>query len=396
MRQLKEYIRQANKEQLLYYIAFSLIIADAFIQTTMFNILPQIPDAIRCAGYLIMFFKIVKYQRQNPKLFLTLVGVIGAALMIGNLSGSYSMIFGLTMITIGAINVPFKKIAKDYFFITFILLTITIICSLTGVVENLQYTYEVGRGVRNSFGIVYPTDFASHVLFIMLSFMIAYEERLNIFHSVLGIAIAAVVYFFCNTRVDCVCMVLVCVGIPVIKILKKKNVPALLKKICAQICTWSMPIAAAVMIFLTAVYTSSSPLLSRLNQLINNRLSLGREGFDRYPITLFGQSVEMVGAGGSTTPRDNYFFLDCSYMYCLLKFGIIMTLLIIAAYVFIGIRYKHSGLILWVIAITALNCMIAHHLPDVAYIFFTAAVFAKTDAPSENRGTADPEVPHPT
>ncbi len=364
-------------------------------RTSMFYILLQILDVTECVGYLIMFFKIVKYQRENLKLFLALVGIIVASVLIGSLSSSYRMILSLTMITIGAINVPFKKIAKEYFFITFILLAVTIICSLTGVIENLQYTFEAGRGVRNSFGIVYPTDFASHVLFTMLSFMIAFEEKLNIFHSALGIVIAVVVYFFCNTRVDCVCMVLACVGIPVIKVLKKKKVPAILKKICAQICTWSMPIAAVVMIFLTAVYTSSSPLLSRLNQLINNRLSLGREGLDRYPITLFGQHVNMVGAGGSTTPSSDYFFVDCSYMYCLLKFGIIMTLLIIAAYVFIGMRYKHSGLILWFIAITALNCMIAHHLPDVAYIFLTAAVFAQTDAPSKDHGSANSEALRP-
>lgn len=395
MLRLKEYIRQADKERLLYYIAFFLILSGAFLRTTMFNILSQFSEIMEGAGALIIFLKIIRYQRENLKLFLSLVGVIGFALLVGFLSNSYRMIFSLTIITIGAINVPFKKIAKEYFWISFIMLTFTIICSLTGVIENLQYTLEVGRGIRNSFGIVYPTDFASHVLFIILSFMIAYEEKLNIFYSALGIVIAAVVYFFCNTRVDCICMVLACVGIPIIKALKKKNVPAGLKKICARICTWSMPAAAAVMIFLSAIYTPSSPLLFRLDKIINGRLSLGREGFDQYPVTFFGQSVDLRGAGGYTAQRDDYFFLDCSYMYCLLKFGIIMTLLIIAAYVIIGMRYKHSGLILWFIAITALNCMIAHHLPDVAYVFFTAAVFAKIDAPSENHGSADHEALRP-
>ncbi len=390
MRQIKEYIQQANVERLLYYIAFFLIITCAFMRTTMFGKSPLITDTLEDIGILIIFLKIVKYQRTNRKLFLALAGIIGIAMLVGTLSSSYSMILSLTMITIGAINVPFKKIAKEYFYITFILLTVTVICSLTGVIENLQYTFEIERGVRNSFGIVYPTDFASHVLFIMLSFMIAYEEKFNIFYSVIGIVIAAAVYFFCDTRVDCVCMILVCAGIPVIKALKGKNIPALLKKICAQICTWSMPIAAAVMIFLTAIYTPSSPL-SKLDQIINGRLAWGREGFNRYPVTLFGQYVKMVGAGGSTTFRSDYFFVDCSYIYCLLKFGIIMTLLIIAAYVFIGMRYKHSGLILWFIAITALNCMIAHHLPDVAYVFFTAAVFAQIDASAKDPGSTDPK-----
>ena len=66
-------------------------------------------------------------------------------------------------------------------------------------------------------------------------------------------------------------------------------------------------------------------------------------------------------------------------MYSLLKFGVIITLLLVFAYVIMGIRFKHKGIMLLVIAITALNCMIAHHLPDVAYVIFTAFIFAKSD-----------------
>lgn len=384
MEKLKKYINNADKESLLYYISFFLIAAGAFMRTTMFGISPLILDVMEFGGFLVMFIKIVKYQRENTKLFLALLGIIGIAALVGSVSSDYRMMLSLAMITAGSVNVPFKKIAEEYFFIAVILLAVTVICSLTGVIENLQYVAE-DRGVRNSFGIVYTTDFAAHVLFIMIAFAIAYEEKLNAFHSVLGIAAAVVVYIFCKTRVDCICMVLVCIGIPAVKILEKRNVPSLPKKICAQICTWSMPIAAAVMIFISAVYTPSSSLLTKLDRIISGRLALGREGFERYPVTLFGQYVKLAGWGGSTEPKSDYFFLDCSYIYCLMKFGIIMTLLIIAAYVFIGMRYRHSGLMLWIIAVTALNCMIAHHLPDAAYVFFTAAVFAEINSPQHNR-----------
>lgn len=386
MQYLKNKIQQTDKKQLLYFIGFFFIITGSFLNTTMFPIYPAILRYINIAGFIIIFFKIVLSRNDNIKLFLVNVFIIILSVVVGMISDSYHMLFGLAMITTGAVNVPFKKIAKEYFYITFILLTVTIICSLTGAIPNLQYTFESERGVRNSFGIVYPTDFAAHVLFIMLSFVAAYEEKLKLYHSAIGIGIAVCVYIFCDTRVDCICMVLACVGVPVIKALKKANISSLLKKISANICIWSMPVACAVMIFITTIYTPSSPFLSWLNGLINGRLSLGREGFDRYAVTPFGQPVALIGAGGSTEVREDYFFLDCSYIYCLLKFGVIITLLLVTAYVFIGMRYRHSGLMLWSIAIIALNCMISHHLPDVGYIIFTAALFAGIDdIPLQNK-----------
>lgn len=376
---IKNIQQKTDMESFLYCIALSMIVIGAFVPTTLFYTLREYAEYLVYAGCLLMFIKIVIYQRSNQLQLLGIIGIIAAALLSGFLSDNYTIMFGLVMITTGAVNVPFRSIAKTYFRVASVLLIITVICSLTGVIENLQYNFETERGIRNSFGIIYPTDFAAHVLFIMLSFIIAYEEKLNIIHSLVGILVTIAVYHFCDTRIDCACMLLAWTGAPVIKVLKTKNIPAVLKKISACICTFSMPVGAVIMIILSAVYTSSSPLLSMLNQFLNGRLAWGREGFERYPVTLFGQQVVLVGAGGSTTLRDNYFFLDCSYMYCLMKYGVVITLMLIAAYVIIGMRHRHNGIILWIIAITALNCMIAHHLPDVAYIIFTAFVFSKTE-----------------
>ncbi len=380
MHSIRKYLQQTNTEQLLYYISFALIFIGEFINTTMFLELRAPLGCLSYVGCVIMLAKILIYQRKNQVHLLLLLITIGLFLLSGFLSNNYTTMFSLVMITVGACNVPFKNIAKEYFWIAFTLMVITIFCSLTGVIENLQYTFETARGIRNSFGIVYPTDFAAHILFITMAFIIAYEEKLNIVHSLAGILITAVIYYFCDTRVDCACMLLAWAGIPLIKILQKKKLPDILKKICGSICILSMPVASVLMIVLSAVYTGSSPFMSALNELINGRLAFANEGFERYSVTLFGQQVRLIGAGGSTVISPDYFFLDCSYIYCLLKYGIIVTLLLVIAYVFIGIRYKHNGIILWIIAITALNCMIAHHLPNVSYVFFTAAVFADIEA----------------
>lgn len=142
-----------------------------------------------------------------------------------------------------------------------------------------------------------------------------------------------------------------------------------------------MPAAAVIMVCLSKFYDPSNKFMAVLNNITSARLSLGKRGFDEYDVNFFGQVVPMRGNGVSEIPPDDYFFLDCSYIYMLLVCGLVFTLLFIAAYVLIGMRYEHNGVMLWTLAVIALNCMIAHHLPDCAYCIFTAALIAEGGIP---------------
>ena len=86
----------------------------------------------------------------------------------------------------------------------------------------------------------------------------------------------------------------------------------------------------------------------------------------------------MEGNGGSiiTPTGDEYNFLDCSYMYILVAWGAVTLLIIILLYVYAGYRNKKDMYLLYAITIISLNCMIAHHMTDIAYNPFTFMIMA--------------------
>ena len=64
--------------------------------------------------------------------------------------------------------------------------------NLNGVIENLKYVTD-DRGVRQAFGCVYTTDFASHIFYIALVIFYLKGNRLRWFHYVALIVVAGLV-----------------------------------------------------------------------------------------------------------------------------------------------------------------------------------------------------------
>lgn len=58
------------------------------------------------------------------------------------------------------VNVDMKVVLKTYVIVAGFLVLSVFLLSLSGAVPNLQYNRE--GVIRNSFGFIYPTDFASH------------------------------------------------------------------------------------------------------------------------------------------------------------------------------------------------------------------------------------------
>ena len=68
------------------------------------------------------------------------------------------------------VDVDMKVVLKTYLIVAGILVLSVFILSLLGAVPNLQYNRE--GVIRNSFGFIYPTDFASHCFYLSWLFLI--------------------------------------------------------------------------------------------------------------------------------------------------------------------------------------------------------------------------------
>ena len=117
------------------------------------------------------------------------------------------------------------------------------------------------------------------------------------------------------------------------------------------------------------------------------RLSLGKEGFDNYPVGLLGQYIKMTGLGGKLEHPDVYFFIDSSYTKMVLCYGLAVCTCVLLIYLLIGKRaqQRNNMYLLAIIGIISIQCMFEHHILEISYNPFTLAVLANFDTNLKER-----------
>ena len=137
-----------------------------------------------------------------------------------------------------------------------------------------------------------------------------------------------------------------------------------------------MSVLAALSIIFTSIYSDGNNIWEKLDDTLLARLKLGKRAFTEYGIKIFGQRIEMIGNGGSLELKGEYFFLDSSYVNILMIWGIAFLIVVLILFGYACYRNRKDLYFQYAIALIAVNCVIAHHLMDIAYNPFMLAVFA--------------------
>ncbi len=362
----------------IYLLAFSIFLCEEMLATTMFPIPGRVNTVCKAAAIVLIVAKMVLFDHYQPRTFWIMVCLLAVGALVYFSSGYTEALLWIFML-VGAKDVPFKKILQIYLIIAVSIVLIAFFASLLGVIENLQYLREDGYIVRNSFGIRYTTDFASHIFSIVLVSFYLLRDRLKIYHYIVAIVLALLVYRFCYTRLDVGCILMLIVVFAGVNLWERSHL--LSKKFRTgekkiTLLNWSMPFFAAVMILLTAFYSPSNRLIYHINTFLSSRLKYGRLGMTRFGFTLFGQNAPMVGFGSTTATVKDYFFVDCSYLYVFFRYGLIFLLIVLTVYVLCCRKYKKDYYFIAAVFVIAINCMIAHHMVELAYSPFALALLA--------------------
>ena len=133
------------------------------------------------------------------------------------------------------------------------------------------------------------------------------------------------------------------------------------------------------MTVLTMLYSPNNSLVSFIDSALSSRLRLGHKGIDVYGFTLWGQNLPMIGLGSTTKDVDFYFFLDSSYIYNLLQFGLLVAVLLLSIWTLIaGKAYiKKDWELLLILAIVSVQCMVEHHMVSVVFNPFWMALLSE-------------------
>lgn len=379
--------------EVLFFLGYIIYLGKFVWASTMFPFPAIINKLCLLLSIMLIGLKIILFDRYR---FSTLLGI--AAIILCSCTAFFSTrytnaIFWIFLV-MGSKDLDMRKMLKIYLVVTGTIVFLAVCASLVGVIENLQYVH-TDRGVRNSFGIIYVTDFAAYIFYLALIYFYLKGPELHWVHIIFLIAVSGIVYYFCKARVDCICMVLIALIFGTQIFFNHvqygfSRVKRLWNILWNKLGVFSMPILALLSIVVTYRYNPENSIMKALDKLLSSRLALGKQGFDKYGISLFGQVIEMNGMGGATTVPEDYFFIDCSYINVLLRQGVIFLLIILLVYTLICYRNRQNIYLLFAIALVGINCIIAHHIIEVSYNPFAYAVLMCGMQGNEHQKVLDP------
>lgn len=374
-----------------YLCIVVLYVLKAFLDTTLFYL--QWPEnyenLLRILLCGVIFLKLAGHRlsvsREWPLYVLTVI-----AFRVSWVHTDYGFILDIALLALGAVGVPYKRILKVCFWVGLYILLAALLGSLAGCIPDLVY---MDDGMfKHSFGICYTTDFAAHVTFLLLTGWILYGRFTRALFIIGALGLCVYVHSYNGAKCSTVVLLLSAIGMLYVYLTghykERFTVVRRLTDYIDHILIYAVPICAVLMIFLTLCYHPESDSMVKLDQLLSNRLRLGRAALDKYGVTLFGTPFPQQGFGGTTTWTWalEYNFVDCSYMLILVRYGLVVLLVVCLHSVCLGrkaLRHKDRRLLM-AVALVAVHSMIEHHLPEIAYNFFLMLPFADY-ADSESR-----------
>ena len=362
----------------LYLSIVAICVLKRSLETTMFSIAWPVNFewSLYIASCVVILLKLGYSQayKRSEWIFCMLTFILFS---LSWLSTGYVFLLEIPVLMIGAVGVSYKKILKTEFWVGLFVLLIAMMGSFAGVVRNLVYLQS--GAYKHSFGIVYTTDFAAHVFFLLCIGWVLYSEVLQLWFVVLAVAADVFIYRYTHARNSTILIGLLVVGMVYVwtmrKFALKERIVGRLCSILEHILYFSFAIAAITMLVLTFAFDRGNSLAVKLNILLSSRLRLGVEAIKNYGMTYFGTPFDMVGNGGGAVMSREYKFVDCTYILLAVRYG--ASILIVSGVLWWLASHKalkngqRTALI--VMSLIARHSVVEHHFIEIAYNAFCSS-----------------------
>ncbi len=370
---LKEFMTATTAES-WYLLALLVFLVQGFLDTTMFPyVMPEtVIPVLKGIAFGMMALKMVLFDFKSSVIQLAMALSILFLSAVSMFVDGYAAPMQFFIVVIGAYRVNFDKIVKLYFWASVTLTIVTITCALIGVIENVAIPR--GTSTAYAFGFYYISEFSAHVLSITLSWLYLNRHNLSIRIYLPAIIWSVVVYKLADGKMAFLLSLLIIVGVAISEAHRKIRSRAYQ---FPRIFIASFFAMAALSAWLM-IFFNDSGVMSWLNNILTNRLYYAHKGFLQYGVTAFGQQIDMLGwGGGKVINYEDYFYIDCSYVNILLRYGIVILLLVLTLCTVPLIRAKrNAGIIAWLLFGIALASFINEHLMGIPYNIFALMTFA--------------------
>ena len=340
-------------ENLLVSIVVSVVVFFNTISTTMLDrTFFQVKVNFLFIVVLLLGLRFLYKMRVSYKyLILSILLLLSGGLVYFQTNRLNFLVYSMLLVLL--VNVDMKVVLRNYVVVAGILVVGVFLLSLIGMIPNLQYNR--AGVIRNSFGFIYPTDFASHCFYLFLAISYLLKDKFIWTRSLFGVLLSAFIIKYCDARLNALSILLATVIFIYFYYSKEKKL-----KIFALF-PYSAVIFASIVTYLSYKFSWSNPFLVTVNKLITGRLALGRNAFDTFGVHLFGtRNVQFIGSGGKTESVIGYNYVDSSYVQMLFTYGIVPVVLLIIIYVVASRKQYKDGqyLLVAILSLIAFNCMI--------------------------------------
>ncbi|MGC0310954.1 polysaccharide polymerase [Streptococcus sp. CL9.43] len=364
-------------ENLLVSIVVSVVVFFNTISTTMLDrTFFQVKVNFLFLVVLLLGLRFLYKMRVSYKyLILSILLLLSGVLVYFQTNRLNFLVYSMLLVLL--VNVDMKVVLRNYVVVAGILVVGVFLLSLVGMVPNLQYNR--AGVIRNSFGFIYPTDFASHCFYLFLAISYLLKDKFIWTRSLFGVLLSAFIIKYCDARLNALSILLATVIFIYFYYSNGKKL-----KIFALL-PYSAVVFASTVTYLSYKFSWSNPFLVSINKLITGRLALGRNAFDTFGVHLFGtRNVQFIGSGGKTESVIGYNYVDSSYVQMLFTYGIVPVVLLIIIYVVASKKQYKDGqyLLVAILSLIAFNCMIEAFwfVPTYnifMFLLFTTNTFSK-------------------
>ena len=261
----------------------------------------------------------------------------------------------------------------------------------------IGYSPRNAAAARHSYGIIYPTDFAAHIFYLILAVSclgiwkrVQENEKyryLAWLRWLIVIAAAVFIYIKAGAFTGTVCLTGFLVLMGLIYLLERKN---LARRVC-EIFKYLPIVWASLFLALSYFYSESNAIMVKIDSVLSQRLMVSHKVWSEYSIKPFGQFIEEQGWGGVADPTGidpaKYFFIDDMYLRMLFEYGIIVFAVVLILLVVIGHRAigAKQYVLFAAIVMIGVHSFMEHHLLEMAYNPFLLVLLAGIDTADEEK-----------
>ena len=367
---------------ILYFLSFIVCYSWGFINTTMFK--NDFSDAFKAQMDGLFHFAVINalicgvialLLQKNLQLAVFEIALLASGFLHWKLGAGKFEYFVLCVLIVGMTGRSFKVLVSIALAIGSAMMAVTFAASQLGIITDLVY-----KGGRHSFGIIYCTDCAAHILFLMVMYVFLRLDSLNIVEYAALILVCAIM-MMTKAQSDIMCGFLLMGGILLYRLTRRwhRKKPV---RIIASIMSFSFLICTIAIFAVTLGFNrNDKELRQKIPYTLTRRLEMNQEALRDHPFSLFGSQIEEHGFGGRTENLpgwDKYFFIDCSYIRLFVIGGFLLFIMILLIMTYTELRcfaYRSYGF-LFLLVVVSIACLLEHHLMEYYYNVFPLMAFS--------------------